>query len=229
MSIESLIKVKGRQVAPRVSEGVETDLWVKRDGSLVMTPIELAWAEEGRVFVANVGSATTPATFGAGSIDTTEPDFDLLVPAGASIMVVPLQILIHMEAFGTTALFEGMASYGLGGAQNSTGATSLTGRNLRTDAPYASGCTLYGNSDAGATYMTQNVGEIFRFGTEAIATVGIGDDDSNRVGNTYCWSARESGIYPHLVPSALAARLNVFAAAQAGTGFIQVMWAELPR
>jgi hypothetical protein len=179
------------------------------------------------VFVGNAGTATAPLTFGAGSIDTTEPDFDLLLPAGSAVMVVPLQILVHMETFGTDALFEGMASFGLGGAQGTD--TDVTPICLRPDRPAGgSVCTIGAAADAGATYMTQNVAEIFRFGIEKVATVGTGDDDSNRLGDTYLWTARGSGIYPHLVASSLAARLNVFASAQAGTGFIQVMWAELP-
>lgn len=228
MAMETIAKVKGYNTPSRAqSDGVDIAPWHGRDGSYVMTPVELAWARAGYVFVGNAGTATSPITFGAGNIDPTEPDFDLLVPAGSASIIVPLQILVHMETFGTSALFEGMASFGLGGAQGTQ--TSVTPRCLRPDQPAGGSiCTVGCAADAGATYMTQNVCEIFRFGTEAVATVGTGDDDSNRLGNTHIWTARQSGIYPHLVASSLAARLNVFASAQAGTGFIQVVWAELP-
>lgn len=219
--------VKGRTTPERVAAGSEVSPFHWQDGSYVMVPPELAWAREGLVFVGNAGSATAPITFGAGSIDTTEPDFDLLLPANAGVAICPLEISVQMETFGTTAIFEGMASIGLGGAQSSTGATAVTAKNLRTDAPRASLTTIYSNVDAGATYMTGNVYEFWRFGTEVIATTATGDDDSNRLGNTHTWSARATGIYPWMVASS-AVRLNVFAAAQAGTGFITVKWAEIP-
>lgn len=228
--LTSLLKVIGRETPRRVqSDEIELDPWYTREGAAVMAPLELAWAREGRVFVANAGSASAPITFGAGIIDTTEPDFDLLLPAGLPIYVIPLQILIHMEVFGTDALFEYMASYGLGGAQQATGATAVTPRNLRTDSPFVSKCTVYSNSDSGATYMTNEVGEIFRGGIQKVATTATGNDTSNRIGETHIWRAREAGIYPHLGSSAKDARLNVFAAAQGGQGFIEVMYAEVPR
>lgn len=230
MALDTITKVKGRRAADRTqADGTEVYPWYTREGMAVTMPAFMAWAQEGRVFVGNAGSATAPITFGAGSIDTTEPDFDLLLPAGSAVMVVPLEIEVQMETFGTTAIFEGMAAYGLGGAQSSTGATAVTPKCLRTDAPAGgSVCTVYSNVDAGATYMTQGVAEFMRFGTELIATVQAGDDDSNRLGNTHRWSAMANGFAPILVASGLAARLNVFAAAQAGTGFIRVVWAELP-
>lgn len=223
---------KGRKILQQVSEGVQLDgPWYNRNGATVMTPVEQAWAEAGRVFTVNAGTGTSPIPFGAGTIDTTEPDLDFEVPAGASFMVVPLEIHIQMEAFGTTAIFEGMASIGLGGVFGTTGGSAVTPVCLRTDRPNgASGCRAISNVDgSGATYMTSNVAEIFRFGIEAVATVGTGDDDSNRGGNAYLWAARDRGVYPVMVASGgLVCRLNVFACSQAGTGFIRFTYAELP-
>lgn len=222
-------KVAGRRVPERAgSDGVQIAPWYTRDGSAVVTPLEFGWAAEGNVFVANAGSATTPITFGAGSIDTTEPDFDLLLPAGSQLAIVPLEIQINFETFGTDLLVEGMASIGLGGAQSSTGATAVTPRALRLDKPKASVTTCYSNVDAGATYMTQEVSEIFRFSIQKAATTGTGDDDSNRLGEIFTWRAREAGVYPIMTATALGARLNVFGGAQAGTGFIRVVFAEIP-
>lgn len=224
MAMEIKQRVIGTRSPARGGEGAEIYPWYTREGAAVVAPIEQAWAQEGRVFAANAGSVTTPLTFGAGAIDTTEPDFDLLVPTNASIMVVPLQILIHMEAFGSDAIFEGMAAVGIGGTQGTD--TDVVPRCLRHDTPAgASLCTIGAASNADAVYMTSQVSELFRFGIQKVATVGTGDDDSNRGGETYIWTARGSGVYPYLVAGS---RLNVFAAAQAGTGFIEVIYAELP-
>src|SRR3990167_7221428 len=73
-----------------------------RDGSLSVAQLAQVMAMEGRVFVVNAGSATAPITMGATSIDTTEPDVDLEVPAGT--LVIPLYINVVMETFGTTLL-----------------------------------------------------------------------------------------------------------------------------
>src|SRR3990167_1136983 len=100
-----------------------------RDGSLSMADFVMVSALEGRGFVANAGTVTSPITFGAGTIDTTEPDFDMLVPAGT--LVIPVEIRVYMEAFGTNAQFECMASVGTGGTQGTD--TAVTPTNLRAD------------------------------------------------------------------------------------------------
>lgn len=224
------LRLKGRRDPQNVGNLTLLDgPWAQPDGSLVLTSPEQAYANAGRVFVVNAGTGTTPITFGAGTIDTTEPDLDLEVPLGAQVKVVLLEIHIQMEAFGSDALFEGMAAVGLGGVFGTTGGTAITPANARTDRPYNSVCRAIGNVDASAaTYMTSNVFEIFRFGLEKVATVGTGDDDSNRLGNSYTWSARQSGVYPYLIANGAVARLNVFASGQAGTGFIRCVYAELP-
>ncbi len=199
-------------------------LRTQRDGALFTSDWVTGLALEGRVFQANAGSVTPPVTFGAGDIDTTEPDLDISVPAGT--LVIPLSITVHMEAFGTTAIFEGMASAGTGGAQGT--ATAITTTNLRADAPNSSNVTAVAASNADATYMTTNISEFWRFGAQKVATTGTGDDDSNRLGETFVWTAAGSGVWPILYSASTTSRLNVFAASQAGTGFILCTYAELP-
>jgi hypothetical protein len=220
------VRAKGWLNPAFSGEGVERDPWYQRDGSLVLTPWEEAYARAGRMFVGNLGSATSPATFGAGSIDTTEPDWDLALPSGSPIAVLPLWLDIEMEAFGTTAIFEGMMCTGMGGVQGTM--TSVTPKNVRTDAPYASVCVVGGAADAGATFMTSNVAEYFRFGIQAAATIATGNDTSSRTGETYRWR-RGIGGFPVLIANGGIARWNAFAAAQASTGFISAGWLEVPK
>jgi hypothetical protein len=180
---------------------------------------------EGRVFVANSGTVTTPVTFGAGTIDTTEPDFDLSIPAGK--LAIPLEIRVYMEVFGSSAQFEVMASVGTGGAAGTD--TDITPTNLRTDAPIASGATVGGSSNADATYMTANVSEFWRDGQQfAITKSAQSATVSSSDPNLFIWRYTDSFTPPIMYSASAASRLNVFATSQAGTGFITVTWAELP-
>ena len=196
-----------------------------RDGAIFGMDWALARSFEGRVYCANGGTVTTPITFGAGSIDSTEPDFFISVPDGTTI--VPLEIRVKMEAYGTTAIFELMAAVGTGGSAG-TDTDLVAGTticNLRSDAPNASLCSIGVASNAGATYMTTNISEFWREGCTKVATVSTGDDDSSRLGETWVWNAKEKGFAPVLIG---ASQLMVFAASEAGTGFITVIYAEFP-
>lgn len=199
---------------------------VTRDGSVFTAGWYDRMALAGYVFQAAGGTITTPITFGAGNIDTTEPDFDLIVPAG--LLVIPLEINVQLETIGTAAILELMASVGTGGATG-TG-TAATPTNLRMDAPRgASTCTVNTAVDAGATYMTANVSEFWRRGVpSAISKTASATVSSHDHPYTFTWNRQDSGVGPILYSPTLTSRLNVFCAAQAGTGFITVKWIEIP-
>ena len=192
-----------------------------RDGALFTADWIQALAMEGRVFCANAGSATTPITFGAGSIDTTEPDFALNVPAGTT--VIPIEIRVKMETYGTTLLFETMAAVGSGGTLGTDADITIT--SLRTDAPITTTCNAGAASAADAVYMTTNVSEFWRDGLGLAVTVAAADDDSTNQLETFIWNINTAAAPPVLVG---AAQLMVFASAQAGTGFITCIYAEVP-
>ncbi len=192
-----------------------------RSGALYTADWLQAMAMEGRMFVANAGTITTPITFGAGSIDSTEPDLHLAVADGTTAFLVSLDIVV--EAYGSTAIFEFMAAIGEGGTAGADTATVPT--NLRTDAPVSTTSVVGNASAADAVYMTTNISEFWRGGLAKAVTIGTADDDSSIQKETYHWSARESGKYPILVG---AAQLQVHCAAQASTGFITAVWVEVP-
>ncbi|MBW2672497.1 MAG: hypothetical protein JRD89_03655 [Deltaproteobacteria bacterium] len=203
------------------SDGAFHRLTGTRDGALFTSDWVQAQMMRGNVFCANAGTGTSPITFGAGSIDTTEPDLHISVPANTTILL--LELVVHMETYGTSQLFEGMASYGTGGSAGTD--TAVTPTNMRSDAPSASSCTVGCASDADATYTTTNVVEFWRFGLQKAFTTATADDDSPAYPCTFVWSHKMAGYMPVLVG---ASQLQVFAGAQAGTGFIQAKWVELP-
>jgi len=224
----AIIKAKAQQTTSvsRVSEGNDVYIRALRDGSLSTAGLFQALAIEGRMFQATVGTLTGPSTFASTAIDGTEPDLIVEVPAGTTILPVSLQI--YMEAYGTNAIFECLASYGTGGSKGAaTGGTAVTPVNLRSDGPYGSACTVYSTiNDATATYVTGNIVEFWRDGaqvaiTKATAVNNIANADFVK----FEWSVAKYGFQPVLVG---ASQLFVNAMSQAGTGFMKLVYAELP-
>jgi hypothetical protein len=76
--------------------------------------------------------------------------------------------------------------------------------------------------------MTSKVQEFWRFGQTTAITVATATDSTTWQETAQRWSARASGHYPTLIATGAVARLNVFAACQASTGYIRVVWAEVP-
>lgn len=216
--------VVGVSQVVRTKDDTRHGLRLVADGALVSQDWLMACAMEGRVYVGNSGTVTTPITFTAtATIDTTKPEYDILVPSGT--IVIPVEIRVYFEAFGTNAQSEVMASVGTGGAQ---AGTAITPKNLRVDLPNTTACTVH-RTGTGATYMTAGVSEFWRDGqqfaitkTTASATAAVSDP------NLFIWRYSDSGIAPVLYSASASSRLNVFQGSQAGTGFITVTWVELP-
>uniref|UniRef100_A0A6H1ZU87 Uncharacterized protein n=1 Tax=viral metagenome TaxID=1070528 RepID=A0A6H1ZU87_9ZZZZ len=206
----------------RLAEGAEVALRMLRDGSLPTIGFIQAMSLEGRLMSVNAGTVTTPVGFGAGSMDSTE--YDLAVIAPSSVAIIPVEIIINMEEYGTTAIFEAMWSYGLGGVVGTD--TDLTIQNMNTLSPYESQCAAGCSSTASGTYWTSKSVEVSRWNAAKAVTVATADDDSSWPPVQFSWSAAESGCLP--VISGIGAGFMVFAAAQAGTGFITAKWIELP-
>ena len=215
-----------------VTRGTGDDSWAALRGTRDGAPFMASWVQglcmEGRVFCANAGTVTTELTFGAGGIDTTEIDFGMTVPLGTT--VIPLEIRCHMEAYGSTGVFEGMAAVGtglvLGTDTDLVPGTNIC--NLRTDAPYVSNCSAGHSSSADATYFTKNSSEFWRVGQTKAVTATTADDDANVLTQpqTYVWSYR-SGFFP-VIRGMSTAGLAIYMSAQASKGFITVIFAEVP-
>lgn len=197
-----------------------------RDGAMFTADWLQAKAQEGRMFVANSSKVSTVTTFGAGSISSDEIDLMIQVPADTTI--IPVEIRVKMEAYGNTAIFETMASIGTGGSISSTTTeyTAITPTSLRTDAPHTSACTITAAHDSGTpTYMTANISEFWRDGLMQAWTQTSASAGTTYVPQVFKWNALEEGVFPVCVG---ASQLAVFAASQAGTGFITVVYVEIP-
>lgn len=204
------------------SDGHTVDLRSTRDGVLFTAPWLMAMAMEGRMYIADVGTLTTPITWtGTAACDMTKAACMIDVPSGTTI--IPVSIQLYMEAFGTNAIFECAAHIGSGGV--SAGGTAVTVTNLRSDAPDTTECTV--TSDlTGATALTTNISEFWRDGlqsaiTKATAVANVANMDAFKFG----WSLADSSAFPIVIG---AGQLVVTQGSQAGSGFAKIVWVEFP-
>lgn len=195
--------------------------FVAAKGMLDGTAFSADWlarmALEGRMYTVHAGVGTAPVTF-ASAYTNTAPDLDISVPSG--VMVIPVALTVQFEAYGTILLAEIVAAIGKGGVITPTAAEAVTIVNHRLDQPNNSGVTAV-STGTGATYMTSNIVEFYRDGHQGVVTVtavATGNQASNAT--KFKWSALETGNWPIMYATDSITRLNIFASAQAGTGFI---------
>ena len=219
-----------------VTEGADVRPWHNRDGAYITRSAVEAWRRQGRLYLANAGTITTPITFGAGDILETEPDLDVSVPEGH--MIIPLFVKVVLEGIGTSAQLEGMIAYGAGTPGARTGGTVARISNMRTNSGRASTLNnspsltthgIYSNVDAaGATYQTLNIAELHRWRVEMTVDIVTAIDTSSHPKVEFVYSYLTDAPPPEIVGGSGTnyGRLNVFLASQAGTGFITLVYAE---
>lgn len=183
-------------------------------------------ALEGRMYTVNVGTGTAPITYAA-LYTATAPDLDMSVPS--NMLIIPVEIHINVEAYGSTLLFEAIAAYGKGGVIAPTSATPQTAINHRLDIGNDSGVTIISDG-TGATYMTPaaSVIEFARWNQDKVLTIATAVDTSPRQIGSLNWSALASGVWPIMYATDGITRLNIHVSAQVGTGFITMTFVKPP-
>jgi hypothetical protein len=224
----ALVKGKGihTTAASFGAEGADAYIRMTRDGALFTADWFLAQALAGNCFALNSGKLTTPDTLNAGAAADGEPDLLINVPTGT--VIIPTYIGIEYEDSGTALVLDTFAVVS-NQYDNAVTATAETTNimNMRTDKPKGSACSAYSVlTGGGATLETGNFVEFWR------PFAGFGEDAFNgSTGwvnpaiNGCKWSIRDA-VVPPIVKGQGA--LAVFAGGQAQTGFITVMWVELP-
>lgn len=209
-------------VSRATADGHVMDLRMTRDGTPFTAEWVLGLCMEGRVFCGQAGLLTTPITWTATAVnDQTKPAMFLSVPSGTT--VIPLEISLYMEAYGTSAQFECEALTGTGAVSAGGSACAIT--NMRTDAPFTSNCTM--TSDiTGGTAPTANISAFWRDGEQfaitksaGSATVAVHDPIK------WVWKWTDSLYVPVIVGPA---QLLVTQGSQAGTGFGKIIFVEIP-
>ncbi len=194
-----------------------------RDGAIYSADYWTQLALEGRVYVVNVGTGTSPTTFNA-TYSAAEPDLWIHVPTGTAI--IPIYLAVGFEDTGTAQVMDVLGMVSSTGDSAVTG-TALTIKNSRTDAPNASVCTASAVVTAAGT--DPHAGNFYEFWRPY---AGFGEDAfngstgwvNNMIHGT-SWSVRQAAQVPIV---ANGGSLAVYAAGQAATGFIVAAWAEVP-
>jgi len=222
----ALVKGKGRQTTSInfESEGADQYLRLMRDGSLVNMPWLMTKVIEGKVFGVQSGLLTTPDTLNA-TIADGEQDVLINVPSGVTI--IPVSISVCFEDTGTAQVMDviAVASNVYDNANTSTAETIY---NLRTDKPTGgSQCYAYSVVTAGGTAVES--GNYFEFwrpyaGFAEDAFGGSTGWKSALVHGAH-WNIGQAVVPPVIVGNG---SLSVYASAQAGYGFIKVVWVEEP-
>ncbi len=204
----------------RVSEDAEQYLRLLRDGTVGIVDLIALWSLEGRVFTCNLGTGTSAASFQGGTLDLTEHDLHVAVPSG--VCIIPLELQVTFETWGTVQINENVMVKGSGSVAG-TG-TAVTPKSSNENVGYASACTVTGACATGTAFTTVDI-ELWRESTQRVVTISTVTEAANYTKQNFKWSALQSGVLQVVGPSE---QLGVFASSQAGTGFIMLKYAELP-
>ncbi len=210
----------------RKSEGGTRQIRLMRDGAVLGMDWIQAAVMEGRVHGAQTGTGTTPDTMNPIYGDALQ-DFYVYVPAGT--VIVPLDIQVSLEDGGTILAVDTLAGYSSNGDSNPTG-TAITIYNYKTLASPATSCV--------ATAVVTSTGTTHLGGTDFLEFwrpyAGVANDhataqpvnmDGEAGPNGAHWSAK-TRVAPVIGSAGTDCALSIFAGAQAGIGFITVIWAE---
>ena len=207
-------------------DGQDQKLQSGRIGQLFTEAEVSRLVKAGYGYCANAGKGSSPITF-AGVYDADAPDMYFYVPS--SVVLIPLSIEVIFEAVGTESTMEiiALASSTADSSATVTGGAAVTPVNLRLDKTGAGNCTVsYGVDAAGIT--DPNAGRYFEFWkyqrplTDTVATT-----ENDRLPLVFRWRAFVDGPPPFIYTSSDAS-LSIYAASQAGTGFITVTYLEVP-
>lgn len=193
-------------------DGNYEDLHLSRQGALITQDQLLEWALEGRMFHAQQGDAATKLDFGETAYDEDQPQFALRVPTGRTIIPVSLVTILEDMAGADNHIIWSTTTNDIGDGTSTAAAVSA----LRTDAPYASGCTARSLYTANATAATGLI-EVIRFFAPFA-------DASTAPLLRFEWNVRSAGLLPVLVgPATL--QLHVFGGT-APQGYGEYAWVE---
>lgn len=216
--------LKGRTVT-RSGDGVDVYLRALLSGEIGIADYFAISALRGRVFTASSVSVSTPTTWTAtATIDVTKSMFLAAVPSGYAI--IPMNIEVYYEAFGTDAQMELQALIGTGGSRTS-GMTAITPVCTRSDLGTGSACTVWAGGNTTVTVgPTAKINYFWRDGlqfaitkTASSATVSAADPYK------FTWSAIRDSSFNIAGPDS---QLVINQGSQAGTGFVKVQYVEIP-
>lgn len=184
-----------------------------RDGAAIMADLFDALGMEGRIFVANMGTVTTPITFLATAAN--RPDAWIRVPSNTTILPILCNISLEAAAGTDTEIDIRVANNDIGNGTST--AADIGPLSTRNDGPVTSACTAR-QLATGDTTAETTPRSIYRY--EFSVAEGSGSD-------FHVDATRSLMGYPCLVGPAT---WEVFVAATTtqAAGFVVMTWAEIP-
>ncbi len=225
MSYAQTSLITGAKTRERLaSDGREVRAQGTRDGAQYVADWKQGLVFEGRVFVANVGSFSTPIVGGGNGtiLDLDQPEFILSIPSGTS--VIPLRVAIQTQTplLATDAdESEILLAVDTGFAAVADGTkTTPTIYGLRTDKPVIPQCVFTSAYTADVTDPVITV--------ELARSVVVGDVQGTPA--TALWTKNELVYEPAQSPVIVgpAMLIGYWGGTVATPGFAEVVWAELP-
>lgn len=184
-----------------------------RDGSAIMADLFDALGMEGRIFVANMGTVTTPITFLVTAAN--RPDAWIRVPANTAILPILVNVSLEAAAGTDTEIDVRAANNDIGNGTSS--AADIGPLSTRNDGPVTSACTAR-QLATGDTTAETTPRSLYRY--EFSVAEGTSSDFHVDV-------PRSLMGYPCLVGPAT---WEVFIAATStqAIGYVVMTWAEIP-
>lgn len=207
--LKILAQTTGKQ---RVGNGVMVSATGTRDGALYVADYILGMAIEGKVFHAQLGSATTPVTFRVG-LTALQPEFVIDVPSGTTI--IPIHLGVYLEAAaGTVTEIVAEVSQALRGSGTSTAGTIMSTRSSRAN---SSSCLFY-YTYSGNAVAASNPLEFWRDGFAIAQAAGVPAK--------FRYDVQQQT--PQVIDGPGALSIYIDGTGTAPTGYIKASWIELP-
>jgi hypothetical protein len=200
-------------------DGVKVPLRTQRDGAAVSQDWIHALSAEGRVYVANMGTADTAISWANTAYDADQPDLVVDVPDG--VIAIPLYFAVNVVASGA-AIFRASLNISPVRTLQATACayTAITPVNARISNPRtcastaAHSITVNGaDPSAGALWLTQQGNQ--------------GDIDAIVLSSLFTWSVRDCAFLP-MIEDGGSINAYIFNGTS-GTGFATIAWAEVDK
>src|SRR3990167_2654961 len=142
-----------------------------RDGTLVTADYFEVLSQEGRVFAANNGSATTPLTFLI--VGSNRPDAWLRVPSGTTCLPIMCRVVFEAAAGTVTEIMLRIAQNDIGNGTSTT--ASLGPLPTKTSAPFAANVVCRHLATGDTTAETNPI-EVYRRTFAFVQATAEGND-----------------------------------------------------
>lgn len=151
-------------------EGAAGHIRLNRRGELVIVPVELQWALDGRVFNASNAVQETDEAFAETGRGTANINPSLLVDVPSGKTIIPLEVIIDLGNTPGTSVDMNFTINTDDATRYSSGGAAITPINMRKDDPRASACPVYSGSTQIVASANTDDDTIFNLMVEAEAT-----------------------------------------------------------